>query len=72
MKIRNLYTVIPAQAGIQTLIFKMFKGWYGFKILDSRLSGNDGVGIAILICFGRRVSDDLLSHGLAADLEFVG
>ena len=71
MKIRNLYTVIPAQAGIQTLIL-MFKDWYGFKTLDSRLRGNDGVGIAILICFGRRVSDDLLSHGLAADLEFVG
>ena len=39
----------------------MFKGWYGFKTLDSRLRGNDGVGIAILICFGRQVSDDLLS-----------
>ena len=29
--------------------------------MDSRLSGNDGVGIDILICFGRQVSDDLLS-----------
>ncbi|KIC07449.1 hypothetical protein [Morococcus cerebrosus] len=71
MKIRNLYTVIPAQAGIQTLIL-MFKDWYGFKTLDSRLRGNDGVGIAILICFGRQVSDDLLSYGLTADYRIVG
>ena len=63
---------MPAQAGIQTLIFKMFKGWYGFKILDSRLRGNDGVGIAILICFGRQVSDDLLSYDLTADYRIVG
>ena len=40
--------------------------------LDSRLRGNDGVGIAILICFGRQVSDDLLSYGLAADYRIVG
>ncbi len=53
MKIRNLYTIIPAQAGIQTLIL-MFKDWYGFKTLDSRLRGNDGVGIAILICYKSR------------------
>ena len=71
MKIRNLYTVIPAQAGIQTLIL-MFKDWYGFKTLDSRLRGNDGVGIAILICFGRQVSDDLLLYGLIADYRIVG
>ena len=71
MKRRNLYTVIPAQAGIQTLIL-MFKDWYGFKTLDSRLRGNDGVGIAILICFGRQVSDDLLSYGLTADYRIVG
>ena len=71
MKIRNLYTVIPAQAGIQTLIL-MFKDWYGFKTLDSRLRGNDGVGIAILICFGRQVSDDLLSYGLTADYRIIG
>ena len=71
MKIRNLYTVIPAQAGIQTLIL-MFKDWYGFKTLDSRLRGTDGVGIAILICFGRQVSDDLLSYGLTADYRIVG
>ena len=71
MKIRNLYTVIPAQAGIQTLIL-MFKDWYGFKTLDSRLRGNDGMGIAILICFGRQVSDDLLSYGLTADYRIVG
>ena len=71
MKIRNLYTVIPAPAGIQTL-FLMFKDWYGFKTLDSRLRGNDGVGIAILICFGRQVSDDLLSYGLTADYRIVG
>ena len=32
----------------------MFKGWYGFKTLDSRLRGNDGMGIAILICFESR------------------
>ena len=71
MKIRSLYAVIPAQAGIQTLIL-MFKDWYGFKTLDSRLRGNDGVGIAILICFGRQVSDDLLSYGLTADYRIVG
>ena len=40
----------------------MFKGWYGFKILDSHLRGNDGVGIAILICFGKQVSDGLLPY----------
>ena len=40
--------------------------------LDSRLRGNDGVGIAILICFGRQVSDDLLSYGLTADYRIVG
>ena len=32
----------------------MFKDWYGFKTLDSRLRGNDGVGIAILICYKSR------------------
>ena len=40
--------------------------------LDSRLRGNDGVDIAILICFGRQVSDDLLSYGLTADYRIVG
>ena len=38
----------------------MFKDWYGSKTLDSRLRGNDGMGIAILICFGKQVSDGLL------------
>ena len=32
----------------------MFKDGYGFKTLDSRLRGNDGMGIAILICFESR------------------
>ena len=32
----------------------MFKDWYGFKTLDSCLRGNDGMGIAILICFESR------------------
>ena len=40
--------------------------------LDSRLRGNDGVDIAILIWFGRQVSDDLLSYGLTADYRIVG
>ena len=40
--------------------------------LDSRLRRNDGMGIAILICFGRQVSDDLLSYGLTADYRIVG
>ena len=37
MRIRSLYAVIPAQVGIQTLIFR-----------------NDGVDIAILICYKSR------------------
>ena len=50
----------PRRRESRPLFLGMFKGWYGFKTLDSRLRGNDGMGIAILICFGKQVSDGLL------------
>ncbi len=36
--------VIPAQAGIQALVFQEFKNCSNSKSLDSRLRGNGGVG----------------------------
>ncbi len=52
----------PRRRESRPLFLGMFKGWYGFKTLDSRLCGNDGMGIAILICFGKQVSDGLLPY----------
>ena len=43
------YTVIPAQAGIQTLVFQEYLKIQQFQPLDPRLRGNDGVGRPYLI-----------------------